>query len=132
MSGWMVMSKSKLFLFNISFRFKNLVNICGLFFLLFYLCSRGVKWIDSYYITCDRLSWIWMLHLLDWKFQKNCFFQRKVLQLMRWIHLKRFSIVSILLLESCGHISPFHFKKINWLPVERRVELCSSTTAFKY
>ena len=31
-----------------------------------------------------------------------------------------------------GHISPSHIRKINWLPVERRVELCTSTTAFKY
>ena len=31
-----------------------------------------------------------------------------------------------------GHISPSHFRKINWLPVERRVELCTSTTVFKY
>ena len=26
-----------------------------------------------------------------------------------------------------GHTSPSHFRKINWLPVERRVELCTST-----
>ena len=32
----------------------------------------------------------------------------------------------------CGHISPSHFRKINWLPVEHRVELCTSTTVFKY
>ena len=31
-----------------------------------------------------------------------------------------------------GHINPSHFRKINWLPVERRVELCTSTTVFKY
>ena len=31
-----------------------------------------------------------------------------------------------------GHISPSHFRKINWLPVEHRVELCTSTTVFKY
>ena len=31
-----------------------------------------------------------------------------------------------------GHISPSHFKKINWLPVEHRVELRTSTTVFKY
>ena len=31
-----------------------------------------------------------------------------------------------------GHISPSHFRKINWLPVERRVELSISTTVFKY
>ena len=30
-----------------------------------------------------------------------------------------------------GHINPSHFRKINWLPVERRVELCTSTTVFK-
>ena len=27
-----------------------------------------------------------------------------------------------------GHISPSHFRKTNWLPVERRAELCTSTT----
>ena len=27
-----------------------------------------------------------------------------------------------------GHTSPSHFRKINWLLVERRVELCSSIT----
>ena len=31
-----------------------------------------------------------------------------------------------------GHISPSHFRKIKWTPVERRVELCTSTTLFKY
>ena len=31
-----------------------------------------------------------------------------------------------------GHISPSHFRKINWLPVECRVELCTSTTVFKF
>ena len=31
-----------------------------------------------------------------------------------------------------SHISPSHFRKINWLPVERRVELCSSTNIFKH
>ena len=31
-----------------------------------------------------------------------------------------------------GHINPSHFRKINWLPVEHRVELCTSTTVFKY
>ena len=30
------------------------------------------------------------------------------------------------------HINPSHFKKINWLSVKRRVELCTSTTFFKY
>ena len=27
-----------------------------------------------------------------------------------------------------GHTSPSHFREINWLPVEHRVELCTSTT----
>ena len=31
-----------------------------------------------------------------------------------------------------GHINPSHFRKINWLSVERRVELCTSTNVFKY
>ena len=31
-----------------------------------------------------------------------------------------------------GHINPSHFRKINWPPAERRVELCTSTTVFKY
>ena len=31
-----------------------------------------------------------------------------------------------------GHINPSNFRKINWLPVERRLELCTSTTDFKY
>ena len=29
-----------------------------------------------------------------------------------------------------GHTSPSHFRKINWLPVKCRVELCTSTTAY--
>ena len=28
------------------------------------------------------------------------------------------------------HISAIHFRKINWLPVEHRVELCTATTVF--
>ena len=35
-------------------------------------------------------------------------------------------------LPSRGHINPSHFRKINWLPVERRVKLCTSTTVFEY
>ena len=31
-------------------------------------------------------------------------------------------------LPSPGHTNPSHFRKINWLPLERRVELCTSTT----
>ena len=31
-----------------------------------------------------------------------------------------------------SHISTTHFRKINWLPVELRVELCTATTVFKY
>ena len=31
-------------------------------------------------------------------------------------------------LPSPGLINPSHFRKINWLPAERRVELCTSTT----
>ena len=31
-----------------------------------------------------------------------------------------------------GYTNPSHFRKINWLPAERRVELCTSTTVFKY
>ena len=30
------------------------------------------------------------------------------------------------------HISAIHFRKINWLPVEHRVELCTATTVFKF
>ena len=30
------------------------------------------------------------------------------------------------------HINPSHFRKINWPPAARRVELCTSTTVFKY
>ena len=29
-------------------------------------------------------------------------------------------------------ISPSHFGKVNWLPIERRVELCVSSTIFEY
>ena len=32
----------------------------------------------------------------------------------------------------CGHVNPSHFRKIIWLPVECRVELCTSTTVIKY
>ena len=35
-------------------------------------------------------------------------------------------------LLSRGHINPDHFRKINWLPVEHKLELCTTTTAFKY
>ena len=35
-------------------------------------------------------------------------------------------------LPPCGHINPSNFKKIYWLPVERRVELFTSTTVLKY
>ena len=31
-----------------------------------------------------------------------------------------------------GDISSSHYRKINWLPVEHRVGLCTSTTIFKY
>ena len=31
-----------------------------------------------------------------------------------------------------GHVSLSHFRRINWLPVEHRIELCTSTTIFKY
>ena len=42
------------------------------------------------------------------------------------------SICFYLELPSRGHINPPHFRKINWLLVEHRVELCTSTTVFKY
>ena len=29
-----------------------------------------------------------------------------------------------------GHTSPSHFRKISWLPVERRLELYTSATAY--
>ena len=35
-------------------------------------------------------------------------------------------------LPPCGHKNPSHFRKIHWLPVERRAELSTSTTVFKY
>ena len=35
-------------------------------------------------------------------------------------------------LPLCGHINPSHFRRINWLPVEHRLELCTSNTVFKY
>ena len=41
-------------------------------------------------------------------------------------------IRSCLELPPRGHICPSHLRKINWLLVERRVELCTSTTVFKY
>ena len=31
-----------------------------------------------------------------------------------------------------SHIDPFHFRKINWLPVSDRVEYCIANTVFKY
>ena len=31
-----------------------------------------------------------------------------------------------------GHINASHFRKINWLPDERRVELCTSNIFFKH
>ena len=40
-------------------------------------------------------------------------------------------ICSCLELPPCGHINPSNFRKINWLPVEHRVELCTSTTVFR-
>ena len=41
-------------------------------------------------------------------------------------------ILFCLELPLCGHINPCHFMKINWLSVEREVELCTPTTVFKY
>ena len=35
-------------------------------------------------------------------------------------------------LSLCTHISAMHFNKINWLPVEHRVELCATATVFKF
>ena len=35
-------------------------------------------------------------------------------------------------LPSHSHISATHFRKINWLPVDLRVELCTATTVYKY
>ena len=31
-----------------------------------------------------------------------------------------------------GHMNPYHFRKTQWFATERRVELCTSTTVFKY
>ena len=33
---------------------------------------------------------------------------------------------------SRGNINPPHFRKTNWHPIERRVELCTSNTVFKF
>ena len=35
-------------------------------------------------------------------------------------------------LPSRSHISATHFRKINWLPVDLRVQLCTATTVYKY
>ena len=35
-------------------------------------------------------------------------------------------------LSSRTHVSVMHFNKINWLPVEHSVELCTATTVFKF
>ena len=35
-------------------------------------------------------------------------------------------------LPSRSHISATHFRKINWLPVDLRVELCTAATGYKY
>ena len=35
-------------------------------------------------------------------------------------------------LPSRSYISATHFRKINWLPVDLRVELCTATTVYKY
>ena len=51
---------------------------------------------------------------------------------------KRFQIARNKCIRYCldlpprTHISAIHFRKINWLPVEHRVELCTATTVFKF
>ena len=55
----------------------------------------------------------------------------KVLKTKLQIAQKK-SIYFYLELPPRGPINPAHFKKLNWLLVERRVELCTSTTVFKY
>ena len=50
----------------------------------------------------------------------------------RWQIAPNKCIRSCLELRPRSHINLSHFRKINWLPVERRVELCTSITAFKY
>ena len=51
---------------------------------------------------------------------------------------KRFQIAQNKCIQYCldlpprTHISAIHFNKINWLPVEHRVELCTATTVFKF
>ena len=51
---------------------------------------------------------------------------------------KRFQITENKCVRCCldlsphSHISITHFRKINWLPVELKMELCTATTVFKY
>ena len=51
---------------------------------------------------------------------------------------KRFKIAQNKCIRYCldlpprTNISTIHFRKINWLPVEHRVELCTATTVFKF
>ena len=51
---------------------------------------------------------------------------------------KRFQITQNKHIQYCldlpprSHISTTYFRKINWLPVEFRVELCTATAEFKY
>ena len=51
---------------------------------------------------------------------------------------KRFQIAQNKCIRYCldlpprSHISAIHFNKINWFPLEHRVELCIATTVFKF
>ena len=51
---------------------------------------------------------------------------------------KRFQTIQNKCIRYCldlpprSHITTLHFRKINWLPVELRVELCTATTIFKF
>ena len=61
-----------------------------------------------------------------------------MIPLLSKVFKKRFQITQNKCIRYCldlpprSHISTTHFRKINWLPVELRVELCTATAVFKY
>ena len=50
--------------------------------------------------------------------------------MVRWCYSMLFSKAAGI--DQIPHINPSHFRKINWLPVNDRVEYCIVDTVFKY
>ena len=111
-SQWLVEFLKRLALSKISYRIKAAIWIIRLEYCCVILLYNFTLTMDAHH---GILSWVraWKLNCRLLKTQNKCI---------------RFCLE----LPPHGHINPSHFNKINWLPVERRVELCTSTTVFKY